>query len=116
MKSLRIIKVLQEAEDDGILEVNLFDDDVRSNNIRVIKHRINKTLGDTQAITVDEEGVWKLNKEYWKITPIEFRDIFILYELKRTRSIVFWSMTIALTATLLLGFIIGLNYEFIWLD
>ena len=115
-KLQRIFSKLQLAKAEGVQEIDILDDLETSNNARVIKHRLNKLLGRGSVTT--KNGIWYLDKGYWEISPMEFRDIIIAYELSSTRKIVFWSMSAALIITLLLGLIIGLNYEiaFIWLD
>jgi len=108
-QSKRILGALQLAKDEGVLEVDLFGTELTSGAIAAAKFKLNKLLGKG-AITV-EGGVWKLDKEYWDITPIEFRDIVIVYELRRVRTVVLYSVTIAVIMTLLVGMMIPLLFE-----
>ena len=109
-KHVRIIKLLQNAKEKGMLEIDLLDDYEKKENTRKIKSRANKFLGDGNAIkTVN--GRWFLAKEYWEMNSVELRDLWIIDELRRTRQIVFWSMSIALTTTFLIGILIGLTFD-----
>ena len=109
-KLQRIFSKLQLAKAEGVQEIDILDDLETSNNARVIKHRLNKLLGRGSVTT--KNGIWYLDKGYWEISPIEFRDIIISYELNNTRKIVFWSMSIALVAIFFLGLLAGLLLEF----
>ena len=109
-KLQRIFSKLQLAKAEGVQEIDILDDLETSNNARVIKHRLNKLLGRGSVTT--KNGIWYLDKGYWEISPMEFRDIIIAYELSSTRKIVCWSMGIALVAIFFLGLLAGLLLEF----
>lgn len=109
-KLTRIISQLQKAKGKGALEIDLFDDMDKSANIRKIKSRANKFLGDTQAITV-VDGRWYLSKEFWSITPIEIRDLLLAYEIRSLKRVVFLFMFFTLITTLLIGILVGIFFE-----
>ena len=73
-KHVRIFKMLQKAEADGVPESDLFDDFESANNTATIKFRLNKYIKglglrnflDDKVIV--ENGIWYLDKYYWKTT------------------------------------------------
>lgn len=108
-KHYRVAKRLLETKGKGIPENELFYDREGKDYVRQIKSRANKLLGGDAIIV--EDGVWSLRKEYLDIKPIELRDLWITYELSKTRKIVFWTMGAALTVALLFGILVGLIIE-----
>ena len=72
-KLTRIISQLQKAKDKGVKEIDLLKDWETASNARVIRHRVNKILGDSNAV-VTKDGVWYLEKNYWNITKSEFQN------------------------------------------
>lgn len=73
-KILRIFNALKKAKDKGVVEVELFDDFETSNNIRVVKHRLNKLLGNNDSVTV-KDGKWYLDSNYWDMTRAQFEKL-----------------------------------------
>lgn len=73
-KLTRIFLLLQKAKDKGVLELELFDDNETAGNVRVIKHRLSKIVGEDAIKVVS--GRWYLDSEYWAVTKAQFdRDI-----------------------------------------
>ena len=100
-KLQRIFITLKTARAEGILESGLLDDFESGGNTRQIRFKLNKLLGKGSVTTKD--GVWYLDKSYWDLSPVEFRDLIILYELSKNRRVVIASLSIAFMAVLILG-------------
>lgn len=109
-KPERIAKELVKAKGEGVLELKLLNDFEKTANTRKIKERVNKFFRDSNAVTI-EDGVWRVDEQYWELNPREVDNIWIAYELARTRTIVLWSITAALTFSFFIGLIIGLTVE-----
>ena len=60
-KIKRIIDKLTDAGDEGVQEIDLFNDFERSGAVRVTKHRVRKTLKTGQTLVV-KGGVWFLQR------------------------------------------------------
>ncbi|KKN71748.1 hypothetical protein LCGC14_0418140 [marine sediment metagenome] len=103
-KLQRIFNSLQLAKEKGVKEVDLFDDLETSNNIRVVKHRLNKMLGP-DAVYV-KHGIWYLDRTFWKLASLGFRDIIIFYELKSLRKLVRFQVIINIFTALFIGLLI----------
>lgn len=110
MDKLRnIIGKLQEAKAEGLLITDLFNDWEKSVAIRVTKHRLKKIYG---IKIKSKNGKWYLDKEYWDTSPVEFRDMVIIYEIGNIKKVVLYSMTMAVIMALGLGLIIGSIIQF----
>ena len=67
-----IFKKLQDAGDEGVLEVDLFMDMEKRGNTRVLKYKVlNDIIGDVNAITI-RAGRWYLSEEYFEMTMSKF--------------------------------------------
>lgn len=104
----RILNALKKAKSKGVIELDLVGD-IKPSYATKIKSQINKKLGDKAVYT--ELGVWYLHRAYWETPIIEFRDLMILTELRKTRTLVVWSVSIAIMLALFIGIIIGLAVE-----
>jgi len=62
--------MLQKSKEHGVLEIELFDDWEKPGNVRVIKHRLNKIIGDDAVRIVT--GRWYLSSHYWQMSRSEF--------------------------------------------
>lgn len=79
-KAKRIFELLSNAKEEGVKEVELFDDLESRDYTHTIKYRLHKILGDTDAVTVSN-GIWYLSEEYWNMTKSEFKDAMYRQEL-----------------------------------
>ncbi len=77
-KTTRIFTLLSNAKDKGLKEIELFNDFETANNVRVIKHNLNRILGGTNAILI-RNGTWYLSEDYWNMTKSEFKDTMNRY-------------------------------------
>ena len=109
-KLQRIFSKLQLAKAEGVQEIDILDDLESSNYARVIKFNLNRYLGKETVSKVN--GIWYLDKGYWDITPVEFRDIIISYELRKLKQVLFWSFAVAVLIAIILGILVGLTLEF----
>lgn len=104
----RILITLKKAKAKGIKELDLVGD-IKASYARKIKSHINKKLGDKAVYT--DLGVWYLHREYWETPMIEFRDIMILTQLKKYRTLAIWAFSTAMVVAILIGVLIGLTIE-----
>lgn len=88
-KQLHVLEALQKAGVDGVEESVLFNDLETSNNVNVIKCKLNKMLGRNSIIV--KMGVWYLHENYWRMTRMEFTDIMNQHERREARNHLYYT-------------------------
>jgi len=108
-KLTRILKQLQSAQDKGVEEIDLFIDWEKKGNARVIKHRINKIIGNGNSI-VTINGIWYLAEEYWNMDRSQFKELMNRHDLRELsirNNIITLAVVSVLAMLVIIAFIAG---------